>query len=167
MEMGSFCRPKMQNAKKTWKRVSSYKPWNGKHNSIEPGTLRLPGTNSTQLWKAWCISKEKRSPKDVYVLTHSKHVVNVVMLSAINFFTEPILSIFFPQCLLVWYAWEGLYSSIMLERKRKWYDLRNSSWFIAADKSWRIGEASQHFPKTRKLKKSERGEKIPKFPLFF
>lgn len=143
-----------------------YKPWNGKHNSIGPGTLRLPGTNSTQLWKAWCISKEKkRSPKDIYVLTHSKHVVNVVMLSAINFFTEPILSIFFPN--ISWCDMPGRAYILPLCWKEKGNDLRNSSWFTAVDNSWRIGEGSQHFPKTRKLKKSEREEKIPKFPLFF
>lgn len=95
MEMGSFCRPKMQNAKKTWKRVSSINP--EMVNTIASEQEHWDSLGRTALnYERLDAFPKKRSPKDIYVLTHSKHVVNVVMLSAINFFTEPILSIFSP-----------------------------------------------------------------------
>lgn len=166
MEMGSFCRPKVQNAKKTWKRVSSINPEMVNTIASDQEHWDSLGRTALNYERLDAFPKKRReAPKDIYVLTHSKHVVNVVMLSAINFFTEPILSIFFPnisRCDM-----PGRAYILPLCWKEKGNDLRNSSWFTAVDNSWRIGEGSQHFPKTRKLKKSEREEKIPKFPLFF
>lgn len=53
--------PRYKTQRKTLKRVSSYKPCNGKHNSIGPETLKFSGINTnTQLWRAWCISRVKK-----------------------------------------------------------------------------------------------------------